>query len=93
MSLLLPDPEQSEHDGVQLPVNVDTPLSQAGQTLLRHISAVCHVELGQFLTILPHHADTSVSDSPTTRDVQGDQIGTEFSQTHETIISYTVNIA
>ena len=58
MSLLVPDPEQPQEDGVELAVNPDSPVAEEGEALLGDIPTVRHPELGQTTTIFSHCTHT-----------------------------------
>ena len=63
MSLLVPDPEEAEQHGVQLPVHAHAALPQPREGLLRHVAAVRHVQLRQGPAVLAHRAHTCTTPS------------------------------
>ena len=63
MSLLVPDPEEAEQHGVQLPVHAHAALPQPREGLLRHVAAVRHVQLRQGPAVLAHRAHTCTNEN------------------------------
>ena len=63
VSLLVPDPEEAEQHGVQLPVNAHAALPQPREGLLRHVAAVSDVQLRQGPAVLAHRAHTCTTHS------------------------------